>query len=228
MSMYLDNESIKIMINQHFKFFSSSRVFSFFILLGLLFVSQAIKANPLLADVPNGDYTLDKDHASIVWKISHLGLSPYVARFTDFDMNLYLDTEDLSKSKVTAVVNATSINTENEKFNKDLISNKWFKTEKFPKVKFTSSSYKPKNDKEGVLQGELEMFGIKKIVDFDVKLGGTVASHPFIDNSAGVGFTAKTVIKRSDWKFRKFIPAIGDEVTIEITAEFFKEIDKQD
>ncbi|MEM6903547.1 MAG: YceI family protein, partial [Pseudomonadota bacterium] len=35
--------------------------------------------------VPSGTYVLDPTHASIVWKISHLGLSDYTARFNSFD-----------------------------------------------------------------------------------------------------------------------------------------------
>jgi len=33
-------------------------------------------------DMPAGEYKVDLSHASIVWKVSHLGLSNYVARFT--------------------------------------------------------------------------------------------------------------------------------------------------
>ena len=203
-------------------------MFKILILLSWFLGFKSLYASPNLSEVPNGEYMLDKSHASIVWKISHLGLSPYVARFTDFDMNLLLDTEDMSKSSVTAVINAASINTENKKFNQDLIGNKWFKTKKFPKITFTSSSYQPTSVDKGKLTGVIQMFGVEKTVEFDVNIGGTLADHPFIANSAGIGFTASTVIKRSDWGFKKLVPAIGDEVTIEINAEFFKEKNKQD
>ncbi len=44
--------------------------------------------NTEVAELRGGAYTLDKDHASLVWKISHLGFSTYVGRFNDFDATL--------------------------------------------------------------------------------------------------------------------------------------------
>jgi polyisoprenoid-binding protein YceI len=185
------------------------------------FMSTAKAANPL-SEIPSGEYTLDKSHASIVWTISHLGLSQYVARFTEFDINLNLDVDNIAKSSVTATVNPASVSTENVKFDKDLAGKGWLKSEKFPQITFASSEYKPLTDTTGKLMGSLTLLGIAKQVEFDVTIGGTVDNHPFIADAAGVGFSAMTVIKRSDWGFSKFIPTVGDEVTLKITAEFFK------
>ena len=211
------------MKNQHIKNTFFSKYFKALICLVLFLGSQSIKADVNLSEVPKGDYKLDRSHASIVWKVKHLGLSSYVARFTDFDMQLTLDADDISKSRVAAQINAASINTENERFNKDLIGDKWFKTEKFPTITFNSTAYSPQSETEGTLTGEIEMFGIKKPVIFDVILGGTVEDHAFIGNAAGIGFTASSVIKRSDWNFSKLSQFVGDEVIIEISAEFYKE-----
>ena len=214
--------------NQHFRRNLSIKAFKFIAFFCWFVVSPLAKAEIDLSKLPNGLYTLDKSHASIVWKISHLGLSPYVARFTRFDIDLILNTEDLTKSSVSALIDPTSISTENKEFDKDLIGKGWFKTEKFPSIRFVSSTYKRSSDNQGKLTGILEMFGVKKPVEFDVLIGGTVDDHPFISNSVGIGFTAKTIIKRSDWGFRKFLSAVGDEVTIEIAAEFSKEKEKED
>ena len=56
----------------------------------------AFAAAPALAqaapiDAPAGEYVLDKTHASITWKVKHLGLSNYTARFASFDSVLVLD-----------------------------------------------------------------------------------------------------------------------------------------
>jgi len=66
-------------------------------LLTSLFLTVATSAANL-SDVPSGKYKMDLTHASIVWKVSHNGLSNYVARFTDFDIDLNLDSDDLAKS----------------------------------------------------------------------------------------------------------------------------------
>ena len=203
-------------INQKFIFNFTSRL-----VLLLSIVLSAISAKAAVSDLPSGDYKLDKSHASIVWTVSHLGLSQYVARFTDFDMDLVLDSNNLSNSKIFATVNSGSVSTENDKFDKKLTSKSWFNAPEFPKILFNSIGYIPITNKTGILTGTLEMFGIKKTVEFDVVLGGTVDNHPFIADAAGVGFEATSKIKRSEWGFTKYVPNIGDEVSIKVTAEFY-------
>ena len=40
---------------------------------------------------PAGEYVLDKSHASVTWRISHLGLSQYTARFDKMDGKINLN-----------------------------------------------------------------------------------------------------------------------------------------
>lgn len=47
---------------------------------------------PVQADVselPAGKYEMDLAHSSIVWGVSHFGLSLYKARFANFETDLY-------------------------------------------------------------------------------------------------------------------------------------------
>ena len=59
--------------------------------------------------VPSGDYTLDKNRASLIWSIPHMGVASYVASFTDIDAQLSLNVEDLSKSAVVLTINPLSV-----------------------------------------------------------------------------------------------------------------------
>jgi polyisoprenoid-binding protein YceI len=54
-------------------------------------------ARSLFYDVPAGEYKIDLSHASIVWKVSHLGLSNYVARFAEFDATIDYNSNDIEK-----------------------------------------------------------------------------------------------------------------------------------
>jgi len=47
--------------------------------------------NPLGTDAPAGTYGIDPTHASVTFKVSHLGLSYYTARFTKIDATLKFD-----------------------------------------------------------------------------------------------------------------------------------------
>ena len=70
----------------------------------------AAEADPIT--IPSGVYELDLGHASIVWKIGHLGLSNYTARFNKFDATLNLDVENPANSTVNVVIDPRSVDTD--------------------------------------------------------------------------------------------------------------------
>ena len=50
------------------------------------------------ADMPAGVYNIDQTHAQIIWQVSHLGLSDYTARFSEFDAQLTFDPKNPENS----------------------------------------------------------------------------------------------------------------------------------
>lgn len=198
---------------------------SFIILFSCLILSLNAKAAPDLSEVPSGAYELDLTHASIVWKVSHFGMSNYVARFTDFDIQLVLDSEKLENSSVTATIQTKSINTEyphaqKKDFNKILAEGKsWFNGNVFPTITFTSTQLRVVDKTTSQLDGELSFLGVSKPVTLDVTMNGTMESHPF-KGVAAIGFSAKTTIQRKDWDLVKYLPGIGNDVQVEIEGEF--------
>jgi polyisoprenoid-binding protein YceI len=76
----------------------------------LLFAAVAVQAEPL--DVPAGTYKVDPTHASLTWKVSHLGLSNYTARFTKLTAELSFDPANRGQSKISVTVDPNSIRTD--------------------------------------------------------------------------------------------------------------------
>ena len=64
---------------------------------------------PPKADIPAGDYTLDKHHATLVFRVSHLGFSNYTAAFADFDAKLHFDQNNAGASTLEATINPMSL-----------------------------------------------------------------------------------------------------------------------
>src|SRR4051812_21403912 len=60
------------------------------------------------APVPAGDYTLDRAHASLLFRVNHLGFSHYTARFKHFDAQLRFDPSELTASRLNVTVDTTS------------------------------------------------------------------------------------------------------------------------
>jgi polyisoprenoid-binding protein YceI len=194
----------------------------------MLFTPLQVSAQTTpLSEMPAGTYKLDLAHASLVWKVSHLGLSNYTARFTDFDATLELDPADPTQSKLTVTVDPTSVETAypnaNEKdFDAKLATgDDWFNGDEFPKIEFESTSIELTGDNTGTVTGNLLFLGQSQPITLDVTFNGAYASMPFSDKP-GLGFSATATMDRTNWGFNTYVPNIGAKVDLLIEAEFQK------
>lgn len=176
-------------------------------------------------DAPSGVYALDPTHASVTWRVMHLGLAKYTARFAKIDAELTLDSADPTKSKVFVSIDPQSVRTdfpnpEKEDFDKKLATGgDWFNGVKFPQIVFHSRSLERLTPTTGKMTGDMTFLGVTKPMTFDVTLNAAMKAHPFTKKAA-LGFSAVAKIKRSDWGFSTYVPNIGDEVEILVEAEF--------
>lgn len=197
----------------------------FIFMLAFLALPLTASADTKISAMPAGVYKMDLTHASLTWKVMHLGLANYTARFTDFESELLLVPEDLGKSRVNVSVDPTSIRTdyphkEEKDFDKKLIEGKsWFNAAQFPEIKFKSNAFELTGDNTGKVTGNLTFLGMTKPFTLDVTLNKALGNHPF-KNKPALGFSATATVKRSDFGMKTYIPSVGDEVTLIIEAEF--------
>jgi polyisoprenoid-binding protein YceI len=182
------------------------------------------------APVPAGSYTLDRQHASLVFRVSHLGFSNYTARFKRFDAKLDFDPRDLAASKVLATVEADSLETDYPDpakldFNGQLKGAEWLDVAKYPQMKFASKRVEVTGKNTVRIQGELTLRGVTRPIVLEARFNGGYAGHP-LDPNARIGFSAHGTLKRSEFGIAFGIPAPGttmgvsDEVNVVIEAEF--------
>ncbi len=179
-----------------------------------------------IGDIPSGTYKLDPAHASLVWRVSHLGLSNYTARFTRLDATLHYDRVKPEDSSITVMVDPTSIQTdypmaETLDFDKELQGADWFDVAKYPSITFTSTKVVRETPTSGQVEGDLAMHGATRPITIDIKLNGAYLSHPFLRKPA-LGFSGHAVIHRSDFGITRFDSMVGDDVDLQIEAEFNK------
>jgi polyisoprenoid-binding protein YceI len=177
------------------------------------------KAKPLPGEA-TGTYRLDKSHANIIFKLSHLGYSDYIGRFNDFDATLTLDAAKPATSKVEATIKPKSVDTNNETLEGKLKGEHYFNADQFPEIKFVSTTLKQTGVNKGVMMGDLTLLGVSKPVSLDVTFVGA-GQNPYASVYT-VGFRATGTIKRSDWGMKTLVPQVGDEVQLLIEAEFHK------
>ncbi|MBO9558022.1 MAG: polyisoprenoid-binding protein [Caulobacter sp.] len=181
----------------------------------------------VMPDVPAGDYTLDKAHASLEFKVNHLGFSHYTARFTDFDAKLKFDPANPSASSVEATIDPKSLtlNAPPAGFKDELTGKAWFDAAQYPAIIFRSTKVEVTGANTAKVTGDFTLHGVTKPVVLDVTFNGGYAGHP-MDPHARIGFSAKGVFKRSDFGMGFGVPApgstmgVGDAVDVTIEAEF--------
>lgn len=199
--------------------------------------SQAKEPAPVAAapaeapvDVPAGAYTIDPAHTSILFRVDHLGFSNYTARFKKATAQLQFDPNDLSASNVTVVVDAKSLETDfpdpaKLDFNAELLGEAWLNGAKYPEITFRSTSVEPTGARTMRINGELTLRGVTRPMVLEARFNGGYRGHP-MDPNARIGFSAKGVLKRSEFGITYGIPAPGttmgvsDEVNVIVETEF--------
>lgn len=192
--------------------------------------AQATAPVAAAAAVPAGDYTLDKPHASLIFRVSHLGFSHFTARFKRFDASLHFDPAHLAAARLTATVDARSLETDYPfpdklDFNAQLQNAQWLDTAKYPEMTFRSTRVDVTGANTMRVTGDLRLHGVTRPVTLDVTYNGGYAGNRF-DPNARIGFSARGSLKRSDFGVAFGIPepgsnmGVGDDVEVIIEAEF--------
>ena len=182
---------------------------------------------PPKADVPAGDYTLDKPHATVVFRVSHMGFSHYTAAFANIDAKLHFDQNNAAASTLEATIDPKSLTVSAPPagFLEELTGPHFLDAATYPAITFKSTKIETTGPDTGKVTGDLTLHGVTKPLVLDVTYNGGYAGHP-MDPHARVGFSAKGSFKRSDYGVAFGVPApgttmgVGDEVQVTIEAEF--------
>lgn len=177
---------------------------------------------PELAPAPelSGNYVLDPTHASVVWSISHAGLSQYTARFDDISGVLDYNSTTPKKSRVDIRIDPASVSTGLPEFDKTIgFGARYFNAEKFPDIRFMSTDITRTGDNTGLITGALTFRGETHPVTLDTVFNG--AGKSFGNPGKTLGFSATGTLKRSDFGLTYLSNfGIGDEITLRIETEF--------
>jgi polyisoprenoid-binding protein YceI len=190
----------------------------------------ALAADAGAAGLPAGTYRLDPAHASLLFRVNHLGFSHYTARFTRFDAELRLDPADPAAAEVSATIDPASIETDNPDLTYDfdaiLRDAPWLETARFPEMIFRSTAIELTGPASARITGDLDLHGITLPVTLKATFNGGYASHPLDPSGARIGFSATGALSRSAFGISEGVPApgsdfgLGDRVEIIIEAEF--------
>jgi polyisoprenoid-binding protein YceI len=191
------------------------RIAAILLALAMTAPGAALAASQNVADLPGGAYVLDRKHSSVIAKATHLGVSLYTVRFDVFDADFSYEPAHPEAARLRATIDAASMDVGADYGRR--FADEFLDAGKFPKITFVSRQIGPGVGHSGTMTGELTLRGVTAPVTFDVTFNG-VGKGLF--GGTVSGFTAVATIKRSQFGSNFLQNVVGDEVRIEIEAEF--------
>ena len=163
-------------------------------------------------------YTLDPAHTQVRFSWNHLQYSHPEAGFDEVTGTLMWDADDVTKSSVKVTMAIASVHSHVAALDAKLASAEFLDAQRFPTAAFASTGVE-RLDGAGHLRirGNLTVHGVTRPVALDAHLN-RAGIYPMLDVPAA-GFSASTVIRRSEFGVGEGIPYVGDELQVRITTE---------
>ncbi|WP_233840379.1 YceI family protein [Dyella sp. 2HG41-7] len=177
---------------------------------------------------PAGEYHIDKSHASLLLRVSHMGFSTYTTRFSQFDATLTFNPSNITASKLEATIESDSLQMDAApKMCTDIVKGpQLLDTAKYPKIVFRSEKIRMTGAKTFEIVGTLDLHGVSHPVTLTGSYNGGYPGIANMDPNARIGFSAHGAFKRSDFGMAFGVPkpgttmGVGDKIDVTIEAEF--------
>jgi polyisoprenoid-binding protein YceI len=153
-------------------------------------------------------WQLDKQHSEIGFAVRHMMISTVKGKFRSFDLEAEIDPSDLAHAKVSASIDASSIDTGEPDRDGHLKSGDFLDVETHPRITFKSTSISKKDAEHYQVKGALTIRDVTRDATVDVEVAGP-AKDPW--GKERMGFTVRGEIDREQWglKWNQVLEAGG-------------------
>lgn len=141
-------------------------------------------------------WNIDGSHSTAEFTVRHLMITNVRGRFGKVAGVVEYDPAKPEASSITASIDATSIDTREDKRDAHLKSADFFDVEKFPTLEFKSTKVTKIDDGFSAV-GELTMHGVSKPVTLEVTEISAATKDPW--GNQRIGASAHAKINRKDW-----------------------------
>jgi polyisoprenoid-binding protein YceI len=162
-------------------------------------------------------YNIDRIHSALQFSIQFFGMSTVKGVFNEYEATLLYDDRDVTRTSVSLLIDAKTIDTDFESRDEDLRSERFLHTEQYPTIAFQSTRVETHGDAY-VLFGDLTLRGVTHPVALPFRHTLKRTLDPGWGN-AWIGFTGHTTVKRSDFGITGGdfwgVQVLSDEVRID-------------
>jgi polyisoprenoid-binding protein YceI len=164
-------------------------------------------------------YAVDANHTHVTFSFNHLGFSTFYGKIPAKSGTITLDSAQKTGA-AEVVFDLDEIATGVDKFDDHLESKDFFDTDKHPTATFKATKFTFDGEQPATIVGDLTIKGVTKPVTLNVT-GFKCGQHPMAKVPA-CGANAKGTIKRSDFGLTYALPAVPDEIGLDIEIEAMK------
>ena len=182
------------------------------------FAQTAPSADPSL--IPAGAYAVEPMHTRVLFAVSHMGFTTYYGDFTGVSGTLTLDPDKVDATALSISIPMDSVSTTNPKLDGELKSAQWFDSATYPTMTFKATKVSRTGATTADVTGDLTLHGVTEPVTMAVKFNAVGPN--IMSKKTTIGFDATAHIKRSDFGVKTYVPLIGDDVSVIISAAFEK------
>jgi polyisoprenoid-binding protein YceI len=172
------------------------------------------------------NWNVDASHSGVTFTVPHMVISEVPGSFKKFDGKISSKDENFTDAQIEFTIDASSINTDNEKRDAHLKSDDFFNAEKFPQIKFKGKSMKKISGNKYILTGDLTIRDVTKTVELAVIYNGNI-KDPY--GNLRAGFKISGSINRLEFglKWNNLLEAggavVGDSVSFLVNLELVKQ-----
>jgi polyisoprenoid-binding protein YceI len=161
-------------------------------------------------------YKSDANHTFVRFSYKHMGFSTQESRFNKVTGTLTFDPAAKSGS-VDISIDTKSVDTGSDLFNQHIQGPDFLDTTNFGTATFKSTSVKFDGDRPVSIEGNLTLKGVTKPVTLTV-IDFRNGQLPMMKKDA-IGADASAKISRTEFNMGKYVPNVGDDVTLSIAIE---------
>jgi polyisoprenoid-binding protein YceI len=172
-------------------------------------------------------YTFDPFHTYVNFAVDHLGFSTLYGRFDKSSGKAMLDRAG-KKGAIEFVVETGSINTgDSDRASRPrardehLRGTDFFNSAEFPRMTFKSTAVKFAGENVAEVEGQMTLLGVTKPLTLKIERW-KCGAHPFSKREM-CGGNAIGKIRRSDFGMKYGLPAVGDEITLLVGFEAYRD-----
>ncbi len=171
-------------------------------------------------------YKIDPAHSSAHFVVRHMMITNVRGSFSNIQGTIVWDAANPGQSTIEAVIDATTIQTQEAPRDAHLKSADFLDVEKYPTITFKSTKVESTGDDELKVTGDLTIHGATKSVALKVEGPTAEGKDPW--GNARIGASATTKIKRSEfgltWNAALETGGIlvGDDLKIELEVSLIK------